>query len=292
MNSVIPTLELGPLLEGVPSVAGITNFEQAYSALYEDVDSLGIREEVERRVHKYFSEMRMPDQATLYDALVLSLTPNDAIFSFNWDPFLFDAWERNRHVAPPPSIFFLHGNVRIEFCEDDSRTLKIGTPCPTCGRRGRSLPLLYPTARKNYSSDPGIADAWVAAAEYLSECLTLTIFGYGAPSSDIDAVSLLKNAWLSRSERKLEHVQIINIEDSSALYERWRDFTPTGHMDVVEDFRDSRIALWPRRSVQALLLAMSTGLPAQQFPTPRTTELSDLQSFIRSVASHEDKIGT
>ncbi len=238
-------------------------------------------------MHQYFDEMQLPAKATLYDALVLSLSANDAIFTFNWDPFLFDAWERNRHIAPPPQIFFLHGNVRIEFCHKDMRSLKIGTPCPTCGQRGARLPLLYPTAKKNYSEDQGIAEAWDAAAEYLRECLTLTIFGYGAPTTDVDAVSLLKNAWLSRSKRQFEHVQIINVDDPSALYERWKDFTPTGHLDVVSAFHDCRLAHWPRRSVQALLYPMSTGLPAEQFPIPRTSDLGDLQSFAQGIAQHE-----
>lgn len=287
MNSVIPLLGLEPVLRGVPAVAGRTNFEDVYSSIAEDKGSDHIRSEIEQRVFDYFDKMRLPSTATLYDALVLSLTASDAILTFNWDPFLFDAWERNRYVAAPPAIFFLHGNVRLEFCQVDRRPLKVGTLCPACGQRGASLPLLYPTSRKNYSADPGIAEAWTAAAHYLKECLTLTIFGYGAPTTDVDAVNLLKDAWLSRSKRQFEHVQLINVDDRNALYERWKDFTPTGHLDVVGAFHDCRVAQWPRRSVQALQYPMSTGLPAEQFPIPMTSNLADLRTFAREIAQHD-----
>lgn len=49
---------------------------------------------------------------------LLALREKDTIFTFNWDPFLFDAYQRNRHAVSLPSIYFLHGNVRIGACEE------------------------------------------------------------------------------------------------------------------------------------------------------------------------------
>jgi len=46
---------------------------------------------------------------------LLSLRKKDAVCTFNWDPFLYDAWIRNRHLDLP-EIFFLHGNVRCGHC--------------------------------------------------------------------------------------------------------------------------------------------------------------------------------
>lgn len=49
---------------------------------------------------------------TVYDQLLVSLRPTDAVFTFNWDPFLFDAYKRNHLAVALPPIFFLHGNLR------------------------------------------------------------------------------------------------------------------------------------------------------------------------------------
>jgi hypothetical protein len=63
-----------------------------------------------------FSEhsLQLPSTATHYDRILLSLRKKDAIFTFNWDPFLFDAYVRNMNMGISlPAIFFLHGNVRM-----------------------------------------------------------------------------------------------------------------------------------------------------------------------------------
>ena len=54
-----------------------------------------IRKQVDRRIENYFLSLELPEKATLYDRIVLSLKQGDAIFTFNWDPFLFDAYTRN-----------------------------------------------------------------------------------------------------------------------------------------------------------------------------------------------------
>ena len=48
----------------------------------------------------------IPDDVTLYDYLVLSLTDKDAIISFNWDPFLVQAYRRNIDVGNLPQLIF------------------------------------------------------------------------------------------------------------------------------------------------------------------------------------------
>ena len=77
--------------------------------------------EIEKRIDAYFSSLRIPREATKYDFLLLSLREKDAIFTFNWDPFLFDAYKRNAHIASLPEIFFLHGNVRIGICPNHTK---------------------------------------------------------------------------------------------------------------------------------------------------------------------------
>ena len=74
------------------------------------------------------------------------------------------------------------------------------------------------------------------------EAFTITIFGYGAPDSDADAVELLKLAWFERSERTSEHIEIIDIAPQTHLHDRWSAFTPTLHYHVTKSFKQCRIA--------------------------------------------------
>src|SRR5205823_3445740 len=125
----------------------------------------------------------------------LSLRRKDAIFTFNWDPFLFDAWVRNRRLGLP-EIFFLHGNVRAAYCP--SHPAQWGAPwvhCPECCERFVPTKLLYPVKIKNYAADRLIASAWDAAKWFLENAFALTIFGYGAPSSDVEAGDLMRTSW-------------------------------------------------------------------------------------------------
>jgi hypothetical protein len=92
---------------------------------------------------------------------------------------------------------------------------------------------------------------------------TLTIFGYGAPASDRDAVELLRSAWFGRSTRTFEHIEIIDIANESFLHDRWAPFTPTNHYHVTETFEESRLSRWPRRSCESLVYPMTHGIPCE-----------------------------
>lgn len=121
MHDFTKTLELTTLLNN----AGIDpnqNFESIYSKIKDDA----LRNTLEEKINKYFSSLSLPTTATAYDRLLLSLREKDAVFTFNWDPFLFDAWVRNHHVAKLPEIFFLHGNVRIFLHQTSTMGKKMG----------------------------------------------------------------------------------------------------------------------------------------------------------------------
>ena len=115
MDDLVEILDLRSVFERVGPIKD-ANFESIYSRLAEDLEYENIRGEIERRVADYFSSLELPDEATIYDKLLLSLRRRDAVFTFNWDPFLFDAYRRNADVVDLPEIFFLHGNVRIGVC--------------------------------------------------------------------------------------------------------------------------------------------------------------------------------
>ena len=240
MNNLVDVIGLGGLIEeAAAELDSEKNLEEIYSKLVAIARYADLVKEIERRIDAYFSSLIIPKEATKYDLLLLSLRKKDAIFTFNWDPFLFDAYERNAHIASLPKMFFLHGNVRIGICPNHANAWgKRGGLCSICSNELEDVPLLYPIGKKDYSSHEYIRRSWEAARYFFAEAFVLTIFGYGAPVSDADAVDLLRSGWMGRSDRKIEHVEIIDVVSSSVLYERWRGFMPTGHLKPIRSMWD------------------------------------------------------
>lgn len=172
------------------------NFEDLYSPLFEDSKYDKIRQDVEELTYDYFARMELPDEPTLYDHLILSLTGRDVIATFNWDPFLWQAICRNYHRVGDsnlPCQFFLHGNAAIGVCtnHDKIQISHKGSICPQCRKPlGRSK-LLYPIGKKDYNSDRFIKSSWDNIKSLLEVAYMFTVFGYSAPTSDIEAVALL-----------------------------------------------------------------------------------------------------
>lgn len=290
MDDLIDVLELRPLIvgAGLELVGDEKNFEVIYGLLKSDPKYESTTTEIENRVHEFFSGLSLPDKATIYDRLLISLRPTDAVFTFNWDPFLFDAYCRNVDTVALPEIFFLHGNVRIGACRDDDSWGPRCGICPTCSRMFDEVPLIYPIRQKNYSDNPYIHGNWEAARILFGDGFTLTIFGYGAPASDVDAVRLLRGAWVNENTpRAFEHIEIIDVAPESLLSDRWSAFTPTHHYHVTKTFENSHIARWPRRSCESWFYPMSLGSPCEDFPLPMTDDLTKLQTYTASIAQYE-----
>lgn len=53
---------------------------------------------------------------------------------------------------------------------------------------------MYPVDQKDYNSDPFIKGQWDALANKLKIAERVTVFGYSAPKTDIEAIELLQNA--------------------------------------------------------------------------------------------------
>lgn len=93
-----------------------------------------------------------------------------------------------------PELVFLHGNVAVGYCEEDNAIGNIGKPCK-CGKPLAGIKLLYLIKKKDYQSETAIAKSWKTLQNALSVAYMVTIFGYSAPKSDVEAVSMLKTAW-------------------------------------------------------------------------------------------------
>jgi hypothetical protein len=88
----------------------------------------------------------------------------------------------------------------------------------------------------------------------------LTIFGYSAPDSDKKAVSLLKKAWGDLEKRDLEEVSIIDIIDEDAMLEKWDEFIYSHHYRYTNDFYESYLGMFPRRSCETVFATYQMNL--------------------------------
>lgn len=246
---LVDTLDLGFVLREIGVGYKGRDFEQVYTELVQRDDKKSI-EFVENKVRVYFESLELDDFPNLYDHLVLSLRPQDMIATFNWDPFLFKALQRNHRVVPVPEAVFLHGSVAFGVCYQDNWIGPRESLCRYCQRPLHVSNILYPTD-KDYSSDPVIKDQWEGVRHFLKRGAALTVFGYRAPDSDRAAKKLLQTAWGPVSEKNIEQIELIDIAPEDELRENWSQFIHTHHFKVLRNFYDCTIAQFPRRSCEA-----------------------------------------
>lgn len=151
-----------PLLKNIHEVLGLTDelkqynfsaeqmadFEKLFSDIYGKEEYEELQKKLEYEVCDYFSKLVIPDEPTLYDYLILSLTGKDAIISFNWDPFLMQAYRRNIDVGNLPELIFPHGNSGVGVCNECKKMGYANCICPKCNGAFEQMPLLYPIGKK------------------------------------------------------------------------------------------------------------------------------------------------
>lgn len=253
MKGFLNALKLEYLLDGVKLRTDSDNIEDIYSELSERPECASIVQEIEAAIVREMSGFHIPDEPTVYDYLLLSLREKDLIATFNWDPLLLQAYERvSRITTKLPEMCFLHGNVAVWHSVCDHKCVgRTGFVCSKCGVPFEPVPLLYPVKHKNYVSDWWIKGHWDLLNAYMQQAGALTIFGYGAPKSDVEAVSLLKKAWGLPEEKNIQQIEIIDLKDENELYCTWDDFIFNGHFEAKSSFFESKMALYPRRTVEA-----------------------------------------
>jgi hypothetical protein len=270
---------------GVPYEGG--DFEQMYSSIASNPKHKELTSFVECRVSEYFSTLKLPDIPTIYDYLVLSLRPKDGIATFNWDPFLWQACQRNHLKAPLPKLFFLHGCAVVGYCEKDKEQGLIGHSCKKCGQLYKPTRLLYPVEQKDYTSDPYISSQWVSIRAVLGSAFLLTLFGYGAPKSDMAAVELMSKAWGAPEDRPMEEIEIIDIKSDQELAGRWARFIHTHHYSVCSDYFTSILANYPRRSVEAYWQSLVEARFPEENPVPKCESLDELGEWFEPLIKYE-----
>jgi hypothetical protein len=265
------------------------DFESVYDEIATSGRCSSLKSEIETRVRSYFESLVLADEPTLYDYLLLSLRKQDLIATFNWDPFLVRAFNRNRGAADLPQLAFLHGNVEIGVCIKDRVKGFRGESCQKCGEVFRPTTLLYPVRNKDYNSDAFIANEWAVLEKLLKEAYLVTIFGYSAPTTDAAAVELMSQAWAQNPTFEFGQVNIVDIKPKEELEKTWERFFCRSHYGIHERLSTTWMLRHPRRSGEALAMATLQNDPWRDNPFPEFKELSQLHAWIAPLVVEENK---
>ena len=291
MNTFVNVVGLKDMLRAAGVQEPYDDFEAIYSDIAIDPNRQGLKDDIEERVVSYFSSLDLPDEPTLYDHLILSLRPKDVIATFNWDPFLCQAASRNYAFGGAPTLLFLHGNVAFPYCADCKTGYPLQMTCRKCGKPLVNSPLLYPVKQKDYQSDLAIAGHWRNFEQVLKDAWAMTVFGYGAPQTDVEAVRLMKAAWGDVHDRELEETEMIDIRTEDDLTTTWAPFIHTHHYRIQRSFYDSYIACFPRRSGEALWAELMEIQFLSPHEFPRSADFPELYDWLQPRIDAEKQTG-
>jgi hypothetical protein len=263
------------------------NIEDIYDRLYNEDKNNPVLGELNNIIIKFFSSLHIPDEITLYDELILSLQRKDAIFSFNWDPLLAQAYSRNLAIKELPDIHFLHGNVAIGICMKDRHIGYLGNKCSICNSLFTPTNLLYPIKSKDYTSDPFIQSEWQSLEWYIDNSFMLSIFGYNAPKTDIEARDIMKKAWSKNKRYEFNEIDIIDIKSREQVEKNWSDFIYKSHGGIFDDVRATHSFHYARRSCESWGEAIMQNSPWRENNMPRYKELGDLHLWLSPLIEQE-----
>lgn len=253
MDNFIEELGLQSIIQNICLTTKSNNLEDIYSELSEKQEYVQERKELEKAIRNHFESLKLPDSPTIYDLLVLSLRRKDCIASFNWDDLLIQARQRVQKITDDlPNLLFLHGNVSMGGCLQCGHYGALYNKCAKCGKPFVSVPLLFPVRQKDYSSHPTINTQWLQFEEMIKRAGLLTIFGYNAPDTDVDAIHRMKNAFSTES-KFFHEIEVVDIGDQSKIEKKWSYFGERAHWHfkvVVRSFFNTYLAEFPRRSIE------------------------------------------
>lgn len=287
MNSLVDKLDL---YKYIPKhYEKLTDdFEKLYSKLSNDSSLLKTKKIIDKKVYEYFYDMEIPDKPTLYDYLILSLRKKDLIATFNWDPLLLKTMRRHSSIENLPNVVFLHGNVAVGICENcNIKGYKYNTICHHCREPYSEMKLLYPVENKNYSEDKSISEEWNILSEYFKISLYVTIFGYSAPISDIDAKKLMLDASMENKSREFYELELIDIKTEEEVEETWNDFIYSHHYSIIDNFKKSYLWYHPRRSTDAFFDAYLMNNPWEENPFPEFNDIYEMHQWIEPMLREE-----
>lgn len=292
MKNLVEVLGLEPLIAKHGLKYDSESFEATYDALVYSGKYGELVSEIDEAVENYFKQMSLPDEANLYDYLVLCLRDKDIIATFNWDPFLAKAYQRNMNVVGfehMPQIAFLHGNVEIGVCHSCKTKGWRYNNCSKCQRQFSASKLLYPVSQKKYSEDEFLDSEWKNLQHHIQHAYFITMFGYSAPVTDAEASKLMFDVWNENTTRELAQIDFIDIKEKEEIKSNWKDFIVREHYAIQNDFFNTYLAVHPRRSCDAFAMATLQQRPWKDNHFPRGLTLQGLQEWIMPLVEEEKK---
>ena len=172
--------------DGLRDLAG-SDFEAAYSRLHDRDPEL--TQEIDEQVRAYFAELELPTEATIYDALLLSLRDQGRSVHVQLGsvpvPGAPSASSRRSTQRFAPNRLVPPRQRGRRFCGEHEQVRGIpGSSCWHCGKTLLSGRLLFPVEHKDYQDGSMIEREWEAAQGYLPHAFMLTVFGYSAPETE------------------------------------------------------------------------------------------------------------
>ena len=290
MNNLIDVLGLNKFLRENGIKYEGRNFEGLYNELSLKKNKYkSVIEIIDEKIFEYFSKLKIPEKPTIYDYLILSLREKDVIATFNWDPLLLQAYVRNNITKNLPKLAFLHGNVGMGVCTEDKILGHIWNRCSKCKKQLNPTKLLYPIKKKNYSINSIVKDQWDLLKNHLKYAYMFTIFGYSAPSTDVDAKELMLNVWKENKSLKLAEVEIIDIKPTIELEKTWDSFTFSHHYQIQNSFFDSYLAKFPRRSCDAFAAQTLICKPWYENNYPKFDNIKELHNWLKPLLDDEEE---
>ena len=290
MNNFVEVVGLNKLLEKNEINYNNQNFEEIYNDLSENEKYNALVRSIEEKTFEYFSQLKIPSTPTIYDYLVLSLREKDIIATFNWDPLLLQAYARNSGVKRLPRLEFLHGNVGMGVCVKDKVMGHIWNRCSKCKEFLKPVKLLYPIKKKDYSSDSVIKAQWDSLRSHLNYAYMFTIFGYSAPTTDIDAKELMLSVWKNNKTLELAEVEIIDTKSEKEIIKTWKDFTFSHHYQIHKSFFDSYLARFPRRSCDAFAESSLMCKFLEENKFPKFENIEEMHKWIKPLIEEEESM--
>lgn len=268
-----------------------TNFEALYDDLVTNGTNPNLISQIESNISSYFQGLKITRKPTQYDYLITSLRGKDLIATFNWDPLLLQAYCRNLPLGKEnlPEIVFLHGNVGVGVCEEDKTAGHIDRRCSKCALPFKPTQLLYPVKHKNYTDNIFIRDQWAVLRQALKSSCLVTIFGYSAPMTDVEARQLMLEVWRDNPTFHMADFEIIDPKPPNEIEENWDSFTYSHHWSHYKLLIESYILRFPRRSCEAFFEQTfnCAYIDGKQFPEFET--LVSLHDYLQPFLEEETK---
>jgi hypothetical protein len=149
--------------------------------------------------------------------------------------------------------------------------------------------LLYPVKHKNYTSDPFIHSEWAQLQVAMEHAYLVTIFGYSAPVTDVEARSLLHKKWMENPTREFAEIDIVDIRQKAEVRRSWANFLGSQNYGIFPDVRRTISFHYPRRSCEAFSMASLQQDPWAENNFPPVQRLDDLHLWLHPLLEEESR---